>query len=156
MNLNPWRLMRLSHWNVRLLYAIGLGPLIGKVVLLLITIGRKTGKRRITALQYEEIDGVYYLGSARGVKADWFRNIVANPRVEVRVKNCYFAGHAEPVTDPTGIVNFLETRLQRHPRMVGAMMKMHHLPNRPTRAQLEQLAAQLAVIAIRPMKELNW
>jgi len=155
MNLNPWRLMRLSHWNVRLLYALGLGPFIGEIVLLLTTTGRKTGKRRITALQYEEIDGVYYLGSARGAKADWFRNILANPLVEVRVKNRHFTGRAEPVTDPTRMVNFLETRLQRHPRMIGMMMKMHHLPNCPTRAQLEQLAKQLTVVAIHPKKALK-
>ncbi len=57
------------------LYAMGLGPLVGKFVLLLTTTGRKTGKKRITPLQYEEIEGEYFLGSARGTKADWYRNL---------------------------------------------------------------------------------
>ena len=74
----------------RLLYAIGLGPIIGKIILLLTTTGRKSGQKRITPLQYEEIDGKYYLGSARGTKSDWYRNIQADGRVEVQVKNRHF------------------------------------------------------------------
>ena len=46
-----------------------------RMVLLLTTIGRKSGLPRITPLQYEEIDGAYYVASARGAQADWFRNI---------------------------------------------------------------------------------
>ena len=59
-----WRLMRIPP---RVAYAIGLGPLIGRHVLLLTTTGRKSGLRRVTPLQYEEIDGVFYIGSARKV-----------------------------------------------------------------------------------------
>jgi len=29
--------------------------------------------------------GLYYLGSARGLKADWLRNIQSKPKVEIRV-----------------------------------------------------------------------
>jgi len=99
---------------MKALYDIGLGPLIGRVVLLLTTTGRKTGLPRVTPLQYEEIDGTFYLGSSRGQKADWFRNILANPHVEVRVKSRRFRGMAETVTDPLRIADFLELRLSRH------------------------------------------
>jgi deazaflavin-dependent oxidoreductase (nitroreductase family) len=148
--MNPLKLMKIGQTMHRSMYALGLGPLIGRIVLLLTTTGRKTGKRRVTPLQYEEIDGVYYIGAARGVKADWFRNLVANPQVEVRVKQQQFHGVAEPITDPTRIADYLETRLQHHPRMVGAMLRMHNLPSKPSRAQLEELAPKLAVAAIRP------
>jgi deazaflavin-dependent oxidoreductase (nitroreductase family) len=141
--------MKIGQYVHRMMYAIGLGPLIGRIILLLTTTGRKTGKRRVTPLQYEEIDGAFYIGSARGKQSDWYRNILANPQVEVRVKNRRFRGLAEPLTDPARIADFLEFRLQHHPRMVGAMMKMHHLPPRPTRAQLEELGVMLAVVAIR-------
>jgi len=138
----------------RLLYALGLGPLIGGLILLLTTTGRKSGLKRVTPLQYELIDGRVYLGSARGTKADWYRNLEADPRAEVRIKNRTLRGRAETVTDPARIADFLEVRLQRHPRMLGLMMeKVHHLPRRPSRAQLEELAGREAMVVITPEAE---
>ena len=49
----PRFLLRLLHLPPRLAYAIGLGPLLGRFVLLMTTTGRKSGRRRVTPLQYE-------------------------------------------------------------------------------------------------------
>lgn len=139
----------------RFLYAIGLGPIIGRIILLLTTTGRKSGLKRTTPLQYEEIDGKYVLGSARGTKSDWYRNIEADNRVEVRVKNRRFHGAAETISDPNRIADFLETRLQRHPFMMGMLMqKAHGLPKHPSREQLLELAASEAMVEIRPVENL--
>jgi len=48
---------------IKTLYAIGLGPLVGRLILLLTTTGRKTGLARTMPLQYEEVDGAYYVES---------------------------------------------------------------------------------------------
>ncbi|MFA5874807.1 MAG: nitroreductase/quinone reductase family protein [Anaerolineales bacterium] len=150
-----WIRMKNIQGIHRLLYAIGLGPIVGKIILLLTTTGRKSGQKRITPLQYEEIDGNFFLGSARGTKSDWYRNIEADGRIEVRVKNRRFRGVAETVTDPARIADFLETRLQRHPFMIGLLMqKAHGLPKRPSRQQLEELAASEAMVIIQPVEEL--
>jgi len=149
---SPWRWMRPAQYIHRALYAIGFGPILGRIILLLTTTGRKSGKRRTTPLQYEEIDGILYLGSARGPKADWVRNIAADSHVEVRVKNRHFHGLGELITDPIRIADYLQTRLERHPRMVGAMMRVHDLPPAPSRTQLEELGKSLVVIAIQPEK----
>jgi deazaflavin-dependent oxidoreductase (nitroreductase family) len=133
------------------LYALGLGPLVGRLVLLLTTTGRKSGLPRTTALQYEEVDGAIYLGSSKGTQADWFKNLVANPNVSIRVKSRQFSGVAQPVTDPALIADFLELRLQRHPRMVGAMLKSEGLPAAPSRIELETYASKLALVIIRPL-----
>jgi deazaflavin-dependent oxidoreductase (nitroreductase family) len=133
------------------LYALGLGPLVGRLVLLLTTTGRKSGLPRVTALQYEEVDGAIYLGSSKGAQADWFKNLMADPCVSIRVKSRQFSGKAEAVTDPARIADFLELRLKRHPRMVGAMLKSEGLPARPSRAELEAYAGKLAVAIIRPL-----
>jgi deazaflavin-dependent oxidoreductase (nitroreductase family) len=147
-----WAKMKNVQKIHRLLYAVGLGPLIGRIILLLTTTGRKSGQQRITPLQYEEIDGKIYLGSARGTRSDWYRNIEADGRVEVRVKNRQFRGVAETVTDPVRIADFFEVRLQRHPRMMGLLMeKAHGLPPRPSREQLEALAASEAMVVITPV-----
>ncbi len=149
-----WKKMKNIQRIHRLLYALGLGPIVGKIILLLTTTGRKSGQKRITPLQYEEIDGKYHLGSARGTKADWYRNIEADASVEVRVKNRHFHGVAKTVTDPARIADFLEIRLQRHPFMMGLLMKkVYDLPKRPSREQLLELAAAEAMVIIQPGEE---
>ena len=79
-----WRLLKLPS---RILYGLGLGRFQGRFVLLLTTTGRKSGKPRVTPLQYDQLDGDFYVGAARGVNADWFRNIQADPEVQVQVKD---------------------------------------------------------------------
>jgi deazaflavin-dependent oxidoreductase (nitroreductase family) len=130
-----------------------LGPIIGRIILLLTTTGRKSGLKRVTPLQYEEIDGKYYLGAARGLQADWVCNIQSNSRVEVRVKSLNFQGYAEVVTDPVRIADFVEVRLQRHPFMIGLIMqKAHGLPRHPNREQLEKLTDKEALVIITPVQ----
>ena len=148
-----WTRMKNIQRIHRSLYAVGLGPFIGKIILLLTTTGRKSGRKRITPLQYEEIDGKYFLGSARGTRSDWYRNIVADNKVDVRVKNLTFHGLAETSTDPARIADFLETRLQRHPFLMGLLMRIvHHLPKHPSRQQLLELAASEAMVIIRKVE----
>ncbi|MBW7885766.1 MAG: nitroreductase family deazaflavin-dependent oxidoreductase [Caldilineaceae bacterium] len=147
-------ILRLIHFPPRLLYAVGLGPLIGQLVLLLTTTGRRTGRTRVTPLQYEEIDGTLYVAAARGPKADWFRNLMADPNVEVQIKARRFRGKAVPIRDPQQIADFLETRLQRHPKMVGAILRAEGLPVPPNRGQLERYAAKLALVALKEADEL--
>ncbi|MBN1221037.1 MAG: nitroreductase family deazaflavin-dependent oxidoreductase [Anaerolineae bacterium] len=144
--------LRTLKYPPQLVYALGLGPIYGRLVLLLTTIGRKSGQPRVTPLQYEEIDGIIYVAAARGQQADWFRNIVANPKVEVRVKDKYFHGLAEPITDPARIADFLELRFERHPWMLRAMFRAQGWSSRPNRGQLEQYAANRAMVVIRPVE----
>ncbi len=132
------------------LYRAGLAPLIGRFVLLLTTTGRKSGLPRITPLQYEDVDGAIYVASARGAKADWFRNILADPCVHVRIGMRQFDARAEPVTDACRIADFLELRLQRHPKMVGAILRSEGLPAAPSRLDLEAYAHRLAMVILRP------
>ncbi len=135
---------------MRFLYRSGLSPVLGRLVLLLTTTGRKSGLPRTTPLQYEQVDGAIYVASARGAKADWFRNILADCCVRVRIGSREFEGLAEPVTDPCRIADFLELRLKRHPQMVGAILKSVGLSASPTRPELEEYARQLAMVIIHP------
>jgi deazaflavin-dependent oxidoreductase (nitroreductase family) len=133
----------------KVLYGIGLGPLVGKMILLLTTTGRRSGLPRVTPLQYEEIDGAIYLGSARGLKADWVRNILFNPLVMVQVKGRRFEGVGEVTDEVEAIADFLEYRLKRHPRMVGAILKSEGLNEHPGREELKAYASRLALVIVR-------
>lgn len=129
-------------------YQKGIAPT--RMVLLLTTTGRKSGLPRTTPLQYEEIDGAYTVGSARGAQADWFRNLQADPHVQVQIGERCFSALAEAVTDPVHIADFFEERLKKHPRMIGLLMRMEGLPLRHTRQELEEFAADKAIAILRP------
>ena len=147
-----WAKMKNIQKIHRVLYAIGLGPLIGRIVLLLTTTGRRSGKRRVTPLQYEMIGPDYYLGSARGVKSDWVRNIQSDPQVSMNVGTKHLYGTAEVITDPSKFADFMEVRLKRHPFMIGLILeKAHGLPRHPSREQLESLAEDEAVVIVHPI-----
>lgn len=132
-------------------YKLGLGPLIGKVVLLLTTTGRKTGVARVTPVQYELIDSVYHIGAVFGAKSDWVRNIQAHPIVRVQVRDKCFTGKAEVSTDPEEIAAFIEYRMKKHPRMIGLIMKLDGFSANPTRAELVEYSQQLALVKITPL-----
>ncbi len=146
----PKPLLKLIHYPPRLFYAIGLGPIIGKMVLLLTTTGRKTGKKRVTPLQYEEIDDRVFLGAMAGQRTDWYRNILVNPRVEIHLKSRHFWGTAEPITDPVKIADYLEIRLQRHPRIVGAILRSAGIQDPPSREALVSYGQGITVVMITP------
>jgi deazaflavin-dependent oxidoreductase (nitroreductase family) len=130
------------------LYRLGLGPLIGRMLLLLTTIGRKTGLKRVTPLQYEIIDGDYYIGAALGLQSDWVRNLLAEPRVQFRVKNETYTARAEVITDTSQIVEYIQRRLERRPRMIGMILRMDGVSPRPSREELEEYAKNLAIVRL--------
>jgi hypothetical protein len=48
------------------------------------------------------------------------------------------------------IADFLGLRLERHPRMIGRLMRLEGLPSNHTRADLEAFAVDKAMVVIRP------
>ncbi len=143
-----WRLFQFLP--PRLAYSLGLGSIAGRAVLLLTTIGRKSGLPRVTPLLYDEIDGIIYVGSARGAKADWYQNLRANPNVEVMVGPRRIEGCAELITDPLQVADFLEKRLKLHPILAAVVMRVEGLGSPPSRERLVSYAKRRTLVAIRP------
>jgi deazaflavin-dependent oxidoreductase (nitroreductase family) len=89
-----------------LMWRLGLGPWINfwpKVIgrILVIThVGRKSGLKRRTPANYAIIDGDVFCMAGFGRISDWYRNIKANPNVEVWMPDGWWQGVAEEVTDP--------------------------------------------------------
>ena len=140
---------RMKGLNARMManYKHGYGP--ARVVMLLTTTGRKSGLPRATPLQYEEVNGDYYIASARGADADWFKNIVVNPKVHVQVRDREFDAKAEPITDPVCIADFIELRLKRHPIMIRLIMHLvDGLPLRFSRKDLEEFCRDKAMVIL--------
>jgi deazaflavin-dependent oxidoreductase (nitroreductase family) len=83
------RLLR-TRWFVRApiyLYKLRLGVLFGHRMLLLEHIGRKSGTRRFAVLEVVDHPRAdeYVIVSGFGEQAQWYRNVLANPRVRVSV-----------------------------------------------------------------------
>ncbi len=129
-------------------YQRGFGP--QRMVLLLTSLGSKSGLPRITPLQYEEIEGAYYIVSARGRNADWYCNIRCNLSVQFQVGDEVYSGWAEIVNDPVRIADFLKFRLKKKPLFIGLLFLLEGLPLRWKNADMECLAAKKAMVILHP------
>jgi deazaflavin-dependent oxidoreductase (nitroreductase family) len=89
-----------------LMWRLGLGPWINMNpettgrIMVLITTGRRSGLKRRTPVNYAQANGDVYCMAGFGKASDWYRNLQANPEVEVWLPDGWWAGHAEEVTDP--------------------------------------------------------
>ena len=84
------------------LYRLTRGKVSGHVqglqVLLLTTIGRKTGKQRTTPLGYFIDDGNYVITASNAgfdTHPAWFQNLRANPHVTIEIKDQQMEAEAE-------------------------------------------------------------
>jgi deazaflavin-dependent oxidoreductase (nitroreductase family) len=92
-----------NRWLVLPAFRAGLGvlfstPFTGSVMVLR-TMGRRSGKRREAPLGYWIRDGAVYCCAGFGPRTAWYLNLVADPHVEVVLPTAAFAGIAETVTD---------------------------------------------------------
>jgi deazaflavin-dependent oxidoreductase (nitroreductase family) len=111
MSLDPQIANRLRHQfkylnkYMLLMWRLGLGswfkvwPQVSGQVMVITHIGRKSGVKRYTPVNYAIVDGELYCTSGFGRIADWYRNIKANPNIEVWLPEGWWAGFAEEVTD---------------------------------------------------------
>ncbi len=90
----------LAVWRLGLGGWVNAFPSITGQVMVVTHIGRKTGTKRRTPVNYAIVDGDVYCAAAFGGGSDWYRNIIANPCVEVGLPEGWWAGVAEEVVDP--------------------------------------------------------
>lgn len=108
------RLVRAPIW----IYRARAGALFGSRMLMLEHTGRTSGARRYVVL--EVIDhpsaDIYVVASGFGTKAQWFRNISANPRVRVYAGSRPPAAATARVLPPSAADRALGAYIDRHPR----------------------------------------
>src|SRR5512145_945421 len=90
---------------VLVLWRLGIGPLMGQSpetagrFMVITHTGRKTGQQRRTPVNYAEIEGEIYCTAGFGSVSDWYKNILANPNVEIWIDRDRWAAVAEEVSD---------------------------------------------------------
>ena len=101
------KLFKQFNRGMLLIWRLGLGqwlnawPDVGGRILVMTHIGRVSGLKRRTPLNYSIIGDEIYVTAGFGKGADWYRNIKANPQVEVWLPQGWWSGIAEEVTDPS-------------------------------------------------------
>ena len=94
--LNPFML---TMWRLGLGIWFKVWPEISGNVMVLTHIGRKTGIKRYQPLNFAIVEDDIYCVAAFGGISDWYRNIRANPKVEVWLPGGWWAGVAEDISD---------------------------------------------------------
>ncbi len=88
-----------------LMWRLGLGrwinawPAVGGRIMVITHIGRVSGHRYETPVNYAPIDDELYCVAAFGCRADWYRNLMVNPEVEVRLPQGRVPGVATDASD---------------------------------------------------------
>lgn len=67
-------------------------------IMVITHIGRKSGLRRQTPVNYAIVDGELYCTSGFGRLADWYRNVRVQPKVEVWLPHGRWIGEVEDIT----------------------------------------------------------
>ena len=141
-----------NRWLVVPSLRLGLGPLLGNPVtsylMLLRTRGRRTGRRREVPLGYVIRDGVVYCVAGYGAQTPWYRNLLADPEVEVVLPGRTIRGRAEPVVDA-------ETWLGAYRALIASFGLVGRLvvsdPSQLDDATMLATHGGLPVIGIRPI-----
>ncbi|MGV8978235.1 MAG: nitroreductase family deazaflavin-dependent oxidoreductase [Cellulomonas sp.] len=110
-----------TRWLVRApiwLYRAGLGFLFGSRLIMLEHRGRTSGRRRFVVLEVVDHPsrGVYVIVSGFGARAQWYRNVLAEPRVRVSTGfHRQLAATAVPMTPAESEVE-LRRYAEKHPK----------------------------------------
>jgi deazaflavin-dependent oxidoreductase (nitroreductase family) len=120
-----------KHRVVRLLQTKLINPMVrgsaglpGSRYAILETIGRKTGQPRQTPVG-NGLDGdVFWIVSEHGRHAFYVRNLIANPRVRVKVDGAWRTGvaHLVPDDDPLTRLKQLDPRTAAEVRRMGSSL----------------------------------
>lgn len=91
-----------KYWMVPL-FRLGLGPWIVNpftgYIMVMITIGRRSGQRRYAPVNYAILNGAVYGVSGGRTQSDWYRNLLATPEIDVLLPGGAVHGTFEEVTD---------------------------------------------------------
>jgi deazaflavin-dependent oxidoreductase (nitroreductase family) len=141
----------LNRWFALPALRAGLGPLFSTPVagslLILRTTGRTSGLPREAPLGYVIREGAVYVCAGFGRRTAWYRNLVADPHVEVVLPAVAFSGVAETVTDRAEWDRIYPAYI-RALGVVGRLTLGDLRTVQPER--LEAIRASLPLVRIRP------
>jgi deazaflavin-dependent oxidoreductase (nitroreductase family) len=148
-NLRRWKLL---NWVIVPLYKVGVLPLlgVGRILLLLSTKGRRSGIIRTTPLEYRKKDNRIYIFAGRGWKADWYRNLKADPEaVVVRVGFSEYKPTVRFLEDQAQKEEMLKWYVTQFPRASGFLFGWDKKRDDLETSDLSTLVSILEIIELR-------
>jgi deazaflavin-dependent oxidoreductase (nitroreductase family) len=133
-------------------YRLGLGRFVGDKVLLLTTTGRKTGRRRLTPMEYnyDPASDTYRVIAGWGGHTDWYRNARANPQVHVQVGTRHVDAVAEPLSDEE-VTQMLVVIVGQNPGSLKMWARWAGHPLDGSEASLREAAPYFPSLRLRPV-----
>jgi deazaflavin-dependent oxidoreductase (nitroreductase family) len=133
-------------WRLGLGPWINAWPAVGGRIMVITHTGRRSGRPRQTPVNYAPIDGSVYCTAGFGRRADWYRNLVANPRVEVWLPRERWSGLAEDVSGAP------DRNLRLRQVLIASGFAAYLAgvnPRRLNEADLERLTGEYRLVRIR-------
>lgn len=139
-------------WRLGLRRWINCWPRPGGRVMVITHTGRKSGRRRQTPVNYAVIGDDLYCVAGFGQASDWYRNIQADPQVELWLPDSWWAGRAEDVSsDPNRLSLVRQVLLSTG--MVAPLFGID--PRKMSDAALDQATADYRLVRFRRTKLLS-
>jgi len=133
------------------IFRMGIGPFFGNPIwgymMALKTIGRKSGKIRYSPVNYAIQDGNIYCIAGWGRIADWYRNLISCPNIEMILPGGALAGVAEEVTNSIERITMLRKVLKAG-GFAGFMLGLN--PFTASDEKLAEKTKEIPLIRIRP------
>ncbi len=134
------------------LYRIGLGWMLGKRMLHLTHIGRKSGLAREVVLEvvrYREPSNTYVVASAWGEKADWYQNVQHAPEVRIKVGRLSSAAIATRLSEEDAERALLEYASD-HPAALRFLSSFMGFETPRNAEDVRQIGRQLPMVGLQP------
>lgn len=150
----PKGLLKLVFTLPLYLYRWHLGWLMGHRFLMLTHTGRKTGRKRQTALEvahYDPVTEECIVVAAYGEQSDWYRNIQAYPAIEAQVGRKRYTPAQRFLTSEETWALFSEYQ-HYHPRALRALLRFMGYRYDGSSEGLRAIAMAVRCVAFRPQQ----
>jgi len=138
-----------------LLEFIRLDSLIPGWMLLLVHEGRRTGRRRVTPLEYiyHPEDNTYRVMSGWRGNTDWYKNIIHHPEVSIKIKGKTVKAEARELTEEE-VLDYLLEILHFNPEAIHIFSRWAGKTIEPTLDHLTEVSALFPGAALTPIENL--
>jgi len=139
-------------WRLGFRRYVNCWPRPGGRVMVVTHTGRKSGSRYRTPLNYAVENGEIYCMAGFGHQADWFRNIQANPQVEIWLPDSWWSGQAEDMSQDQRRLPLLR-RVLMDTGIVGPLFGMD--PRKLNDADLDRALGDSRLVHIHRLDRLS-
>jgi deazaflavin-dependent oxidoreductase (nitroreductase family) len=134
------------------LWLLGLGPIIGRLFLVITVTGRKSGLPRRAVVEYHQLNGKKYIASGFGSESQWYKNLLADPLVTVQSSEGLESMWAVRVTDDDELLAVIDLFSRADtPAFVNWYLRSFDIE--PDEADILAKKERLQIIRLEPTNE---